>query len=296
MSPDAFDSKYVTYEWAFALGIGIKVIPLMLEQTKLHPRLDTFQYIPFDDHFSLDQAWEKLLARLKQIEAEYKSSPKLKINDDVPLYIQESIAVLKDRQYYNQIVLEEPNPLHLAVNNLASSQHPVAQSELLRALEHPNPDVRRVTAWVLGKKRRDQAVESLIEGIRDHDMQVQLAAIRALIQIGNEQCEKGLVDALKDDQWEVQALAAQGLANFKTNSSVSALIRALQARTGTVRAAAAKSLSIVGDSRAVVALSKHLSDKEKSVQVSSAKALVAIGTLEALDAFEEWDRKQKNQQ
>ena len=239
---------------------------------------------------------KKLLARLKQIEAEYKSSPKLKINDDVPLYIQESIAVLKDRQYYNQIVLEEPNPLHLAVNNLASSQHPVAQSELLRALEHPNPDVRRVTAWVLGKKRRDQAVESLIEGIRDHDMQVQLAAIRALIQIGNEQCEKGLVDALKDDQWEVQALAAQGLANFKTNSSVSALIRALQARTGTVRAAAAESLSIVGDSRAVVALSKHLSDKEKSVQVSSAKALVAIGTLEALDAFEEWDRKQKNQQ
>src|SRR4051812_48978118 len=109
MSPDAFESKYVTYEWAFALGIGIKVVPLMLEQTKLHPRLDTLQYIPFDDHFSLDQAWGKLLAELKQIEISYKASPKTKTVDDAPLYVREAIDVLHDRRSFNPITQEEPN-------------------------------------------------------------------------------------------------------------------------------------------------------------------------------------------
>ena len=47
MTPEARASDYVTYEWAFALGYGIKVIPIMLKTTPLHPRLDVLQYIDF---------------------------------------------------------------------------------------------------------------------------------------------------------------------------------------------------------------------------------------------------------
>ena len=47
MSPFATRSQFVTYEWAFALGAGIKVIPVVKKQTKLHPRLTTIQYIDF---------------------------------------------------------------------------------------------------------------------------------------------------------------------------------------------------------------------------------------------------------
>ena len=66
MTPEARKSEYVTYEWSFAWGIGIKIIPIMLEKTKLHPRLGTLQYLDFTD--SEKQPWRKLTTRLKQVE------------------------------------------------------------------------------------------------------------------------------------------------------------------------------------------------------------------------------------
>jgi hypothetical protein len=47
MSPGATKSQYVTYEWAFALGAGVRVIPVLHKRTKLHPRLSLLQYIDF---------------------------------------------------------------------------------------------------------------------------------------------------------------------------------------------------------------------------------------------------------
>lgn len=293
MTPDAFESKYVTYEWAFALGLGIKVIPLLLEKTELHPRLNALQYISFEDHFNLDQAWEKLFIRLNQITTEQESSLKTKSDNDVPDYIRQGIDVLTNSRYFNINVQEEPNPLHLAINNLAPSQNPVARLALLNALEHPNPDVRRVTALVLGKMRREEAVYYLIQRVRDHDLEVQRAAIYALIQVGDDQCEAGLIDALGDADHQVRVPAAEGLRNFKSTLTVSALLNALEDRVGTVRAVAAESLGIIGDERSVPRLSKHLNDDAKSVQENSAKALTSIGTSKALAAVEEWRRKQQ---
>jgi hypothetical protein len=42
-SPEAAGSQYVTYEWAYALGIRVKVTPILLKPTKFHPRLETIQ-------------------------------------------------------------------------------------------------------------------------------------------------------------------------------------------------------------------------------------------------------------
>lgn len=70
VSPDSRTSEYVTYEWAFALGIGIKVIPLLLEPTPMHPRLESVQHIDFT---SLDQhevAWQRLIEGLHHIRKE----------------------------------------------------------------------------------------------------------------------------------------------------------------------------------------------------------------------------------
>jgi hypothetical protein len=47
MSPQATKSQYVTYEWAFALGAGVRVIPVVRKRTPLHPRLSSIQYIDF---------------------------------------------------------------------------------------------------------------------------------------------------------------------------------------------------------------------------------------------------------
>lgn len=48
MSPQATRSQYVTYEWAFALGAGVRVIPVVVKKrTPLHPRLSSIHYIDF---------------------------------------------------------------------------------------------------------------------------------------------------------------------------------------------------------------------------------------------------------
>jgi hypothetical protein len=63
MTPEAKASEYVTYEWAFALGIGIRVIPVLLRLTQLHPRLGGLQYLDFTHTRS--RPWERLFEEIK---------------------------------------------------------------------------------------------------------------------------------------------------------------------------------------------------------------------------------------
>ena len=59
ITPQSCQSPYVTYEWGFALGSGKKVIPLLLKDSEIHPRLADLQYLyfrnqragPWDDLF-----------------------------------------------------------------------------------------------------------------------------------------------------------------------------------------------------------------------------------------------------
>jgi hypothetical protein len=44
MTPTAKESEYVTYEWSFAYGAGIEVIPLLRSPTQTHSRLENVQY------------------------------------------------------------------------------------------------------------------------------------------------------------------------------------------------------------------------------------------------------------
>ena len=47
MSPEAKVSEYVTYEWSFAVGARIPVIPIMYKEVDLHLRLSRYQYVNF---------------------------------------------------------------------------------------------------------------------------------------------------------------------------------------------------------------------------------------------------------
>jgi CheY-like chemotaxis protein len=49
ITPESCKSPYVTYEWAYAVGSGIKVIPVLLENADFHPRLAVLQYLDFRD-------------------------------------------------------------------------------------------------------------------------------------------------------------------------------------------------------------------------------------------------------
>jgi hypothetical protein len=63
MTPEARKSEYVTYEWAFAIGAGIPVIPVMLKPTQFHPRLETLQFLDFTNRKA--RPWSELIESLR---------------------------------------------------------------------------------------------------------------------------------------------------------------------------------------------------------------------------------------
>ena len=74
LSDSSADSMYVTYEWAYATGMGKPVIPVKLSECTIHPRLGSTQHIDFSYPKALP--WDTLIQRLKEIEVEKETPPK----------------------------------------------------------------------------------------------------------------------------------------------------------------------------------------------------------------------------
>jgi CheY-like chemotaxis protein len=68
-------SPYVTYEWAFALGNGKTIIPILTEDCEVHPRIDVLQYLDFKEG---KRPWDKLIERIKKIK---QTGNKIKVTD-----------------------------------------------------------------------------------------------------------------------------------------------------------------------------------------------------------------------
>lgn len=93
MTPDAKASDYVTYEWAYAWGAGVKVIPLLYKDTKLHPRLETLHYVNFTN--SKSRRWQHLNRAIKMAEYGQDASipypPPLKEDEDFEILRKEIV-------------------------------------------------------------------------------------------------------------------------------------------------------------------------------------------------------------
>jgi hypothetical protein len=63
MSPESITSPYVTFEWAFAYGVGIQIIPVLYRKCDLHPKLEAWQYLDFTHR--TNRPWDILIERLK---------------------------------------------------------------------------------------------------------------------------------------------------------------------------------------------------------------------------------------
>lgn len=65
LSETAVASSYVTFEWAYALGKGAKVIPVILDKSKLHPRLESLQYFDFTN--PRVRPWDQLVQEMSRV-------------------------------------------------------------------------------------------------------------------------------------------------------------------------------------------------------------------------------------
>lgn len=64
LTPESAVSPYVTYEWAYAMGIGKPIIPVLLDgfPSDLHPKLEPLQYRDFRNR---KDPWDQLISDLK---------------------------------------------------------------------------------------------------------------------------------------------------------------------------------------------------------------------------------------
>jgi hypothetical protein len=99
VTPEAKSSEYVTYEWAFAWGAEVKVVPVLLKKIKLHPRLDSLQYLDFTARVA--RPWDKLIDLLREAESPEKPEPaKIMIeNKRHQLAYQRMIKALRDEKW-----------------------------------------------------------------------------------------------------------------------------------------------------------------------------------------------------
>ncbi|MBZ0279333.1 MAG: FHA domain-containing protein, partial [Anaerolineae bacterium] len=59
-----------THEWAFALGLGLRVIPIIVRFTPLHPRLSILKPLDFTENPIPEAKWTQLTDWLKKLQQE----------------------------------------------------------------------------------------------------------------------------------------------------------------------------------------------------------------------------------
>jgi HEAT repeat protein len=182
VTPDALKSQYVTYEWAYALGLDKKVIPLILEKPDpnnpdhlpMHPKLDDFQNRDFTN--PKKQPWEQLIAELQGILQQ----------DNIPQEILEAENALRSI---------DPNKRNDGkVFLLNHENHEAAIEAFARVVPNESPDISMNAALGLVKKTKYKdlrAIPGLKKGL--HTRYVE-DCLNALVNMNCPEAVKCLSD------------------------------------------------------------------------------------------------------
>ena len=132
------NSHYVTYEWAFALGLGIKVIPLLLEGVQLHPKLADLQWLEYQK--AKNENWAGLISLI-------------------------TTASDSDTTFVNSLEREingsNPYLRAVALSRLSAIRSEQATELLCKLTNHALPDIWKTAARELGKRQAPCAAEAL---------------------------------------------------------------------------------------------------------------------------------------
>jgi hypothetical protein len=139
LSPEAVASEYVTYEWACAWGARIRVIPVLLRSTSLHPRLEKVQCLDFTNRSS--RPWDKLIQELRKVE-DNSNNGAIQLPRDAPTPIKNAVKALDSH---------DPREYKAGIEHLAHMNHPLARESLVLATQHMAKDVRIGAALQLSR-------------------------------------------------------------------------------------------------------------------------------------------------
>lgn len=271
ITPEARLSEYVTYEWAFAQGAGVKVIPIMLRSTPfLHPQLEMLQYLDFSDPAA--QPWDRLMGRLREIRGEYKPDT-ISLAQDTPRAVKQAVEALDSHN------AEERRS---ALRSLAQMNHPSAYSALVAAVQHPLRDVRIDAAFLLAKQTSNKefaAVPGLIEALSDEDARIRSAAVKVLGEIGDPESVPHLLEIVNHERDGNIRWQATGALSKMGQAAVPGLVKALRDKDWKVRRSACEALWGMAEPSAVPALAEALCDPNDVVRQAASGAVEAMGAL-----------------
>lgn len=271
MTPEAFESKYVTYEWAFAIGRGMEVIPLLFEATAFHPRLEDIQYIDFTNHFALDGQWQKLIDRLEELRGTSNSK-----NREIPPFIKKAVEMLDSYDSQDR---------EAAIDRIMQSSHPSVTDTLANAVQHHIDDVRMYSAIQLAERtnfKDSRCMSGLIEAIDTSNNNYKSKALRYLACIGNTTAVNALLDALH--RGKIGYYGVKGIFDLIDNSeAIPIFIEALLDENESVFRSAIIFLNKKLDVRSLVNLLKNLSRDNFFRAYHAAELLGNIGDPSVVD-------------
>jgi HEAT repeat protein len=284
MAPEARASDYVAYEWAFALGAGVNVIPLELRTTEFPPRLDGLHRLDFTGR---SRPWDALLTEVARAEASNPASSVL-VDPRTPAAVKHAVRAI------DSLVPEER---HAGVNTLAQTDHPAALEALTRALDHPVRDVRIAAASLFPDRTNPTIVPGLIDAYLDEaetwfkrgqhgDSPYPLSLFQVIDRLG-ALAAPALVNALKRlgperKHYEPTSVILSALARTRSAGALVSLQEALQNESSYIRCEAAKALGQLGDPGGVTALRSSLADRDPYVRTAAAKSLGLLKDVAAV--------------
>jgi HEAT repeat protein len=308
MTPESATSPYVTYEWAFALGAGVTVIPLELRTAVFHPRLEVMERLNFTNKA---RPWEKLLDTLQKTESANASST-VQVARNAPPVVRQAAAALDSLDPKQQV---------LAVESLEKMDHPAAREALSQALNHPSVIVRiaasfkypdkkdpRILPGLLNVCRGDErtwekwypegkclediaekvgpaATPVLLPFLHDENAWVRARTASALGRIHDARALPQLTQALMDSSSEVRFRAATALGGIRDGAAAPSLKAALNDEDDDVRAAAVEALGKLRDQSVLEELMQLLREDGPTVRKAAAGALGEIGNPGAAPAL-----------
>lgn len=151
-----------------------------------------------------------------------------------------------------------------------------------KLLDNEDHYIRRITVETLGELGDPQAVEYLMQSLKDTDWYVQIKAADALVKIGKPTVE-WLILALEDTNRGVRRRAVEALGKIGDLKAVEPLILMLKDKDDDVRMEAADALGRLRDLQAVEPLILSLDDNERGVRSRAADALGKLGDTQAVE-------------
>lgn len=273
VTPNSVASGYVNYEWAFAYGSNVPVIPLLVEDANMHPRLAKIHYLDF-------RRGKRPIQSLINILNE-KSKKALPVTEEVKDFIHQL------RENKSELLRTR------AADELGKLRAERSLATLIAALYIDSSSiVRQSAAKALSKISRgnEEALQALVDTLYDPQEEVRKAAAASLGSLADKRVTSQLLDILADRYYANRMDIVMALGLINDPEAIPSLISYLNDEIPHVRYAAALALGNAGSlaANAIPRLAELLQDETKPEWVSHAKRIcdVAADTLEKIGTSE----------